>query len=64
MVGDLTGALGCQGSQLLATGGKGLGLPLKAGCAGTLRPTEQLAGLDVDGHVLMILAGNTTNSGA
>lgn len=46
-------ALGRQGARA--------GTPPKAGCVGTPRPTEQLAGLDVDGHVLKVLAGNTTN---
>lgn len=31
---------------------------------GGASPTEQLAGLDVDGHVLMVLVGNTTGRGA
>lgn len=44
-------------------GGKEPGSPPTAGCAGAPPPTEQLAGLDVDGHVLMVLAGNTAGSG-
>lgn len=60
----LNRGLGASGLPAVGDKGQRARPPPDGRLCGASPPTEQLAGLDVDGHVLMVLAGNTAGNTA